>query len=113
MSEEDSTSRVTCTLTPEQTAVRAERIEGELTDRYERTEERVDGYTLTFDGAHEALPAVTAFVADELACCSFAEYEITVSPPYEETHLTITGPEGTKELFREGLVGLLEVANGE
>lgn len=111
MSEESS--QVACTLTPEQTVVRAERIEGNLAARYERAEERADGYTLTFDGTHEALPAVTAFVADELACCSFAEYEITVSPPYEKTHLTITGPEGTKELFREGLVGLLEVANGE
>ena len=111
MSEENS--QIACTLTPEQTAVRAERIEGELAARYERAEERANGYTLAFDGAHEALPAVTAFVADELACCSFAEYEITVSPPYEETRLTITGPEGTKELFREGLVGLLEEANGE
>ena len=44
----------------------------------------------------------------ELQCCAFAEYEITVAPPYEETVLTITGPDGTRQMFHDGLVNRLE-----
>ncbi len=111
MSGDDSTPPVACTLTPDEAAARAGDVEAALTARYERAEERDDGYTLVFAGTDESLSAAAAFVAEELKCCSFAEYEIAVSPPYGETRLTITGPEGTKELFGEGLVGLLEAAS--
>ena len=111
MTGDDSIPPVVCTLTPDEAAARAGDVEDALVARYERAEERDDGYTLAFEGTDESLSAAAAFVADELECCSFAEYEIAVSPPYEETRLTITGPEGTKELFGEGLVGLLEAAS--
>lgn len=41
----------------------------------------------------------------------FPEYEITVSPPYEETMLSITGPDGTLQMFREGLIERLEAGS--
>lgn len=110
MSENDSTPPVACTLTPEIAAEQSDRVTDELAARYDRAEEREDGYALYFEGTDESLPALAAFVATELQCCSFAEYAIDTSPPYEETRLTITGPEGTRELFGDGLVGLLEGA---
>jgi hypothetical protein len=61
-----------------------------------------------FEGTDEVLMAVAEFTSNELECCSFAEYSIEVSPPYEETRFTVTGPEGAKELLGEGLIEELE-----
>ncbi|MDZ7730716.1 MAG: hypothetical protein U5K37_07035 [Natrialbaceae archaeon] len=63
---------------------------------------------LRFEGTDDALQAAARFTSNELRCCAFAEYTLSVSPPYDETMLTITGPEGTRELFRDGLVERLE-----
>lgn len=108
MSENDETPAVACTLTEEQKAERPEHVRSALTASYRGAKERDDGYTLLFNGTDETLSAVATFVSNELRCCSFAKYKIEASPPYEETHLTITGPDGTKPTFREGLVDRLE-----
>lgn len=107
MSGDDSIPAVACTLTEEQEANRSQRVQSVLAANYEGAKERADGYTLLFDGTDESLSAVATFVSDELRCCSFAEYSIGVSPPYEKTRLTVTGPDGTKKLFREGLIDRL------
>lgn len=75
---------------------------------YRETTDREDGLTLVFDGVTETLPAVAAFVERERECCAFATYRVEVAPPYEETCLTIRGPDGTVETFRRGLVAVLE-----
>lgn len=108
MSENESTPPVACTLTNEARDERPEHVRATLVEHYEDAEERSDGYTLVFAGTDDSLSAVATFVADELQCCSFADYEISVSTPYDETRLTITGPEGTKAMFRDGLIELLE-----
>jgi len=110
MSENDATPPVACTLTPEIAAEQAERVTATMADRYDRAEAVEDGYVLHFVGTEETLPALAGFVATELQCCSFAEYAVETAPPYEETRLTVTGPEGTAELFGSGLVDLLEAA---
>ncbi|MFP8953328.1 Zn-dependent oxidoreductase [Natrialbaceae archaeon A-arb3/5] len=98
MSESDPPA-IECTLTNEQRQERAERIQSVLADRYKGVIECDDGYSLRFDGSDEALSAIATFVTNERRCCSFAEYSIDISPPYEETRLTITGPDGSKSLF--------------
>lgn len=108
MSQNDSERDVACTLTDEEKAERPDEVQSVLTSRYVGYEERENGVDVRFDGADESLRAVARFTANELRCCSFAEYDITVSPPYEETVLTVTGPDGTRRLFREGLVDRLE-----
>lgn len=107
MSENGSNPPIACTLTAEQEAERSERVRSVLAASYKETTERDDGYTVLFEGSDESLSAVATFVSNERRCCSFAEYSIHVSPPYEETRLTITGPDGTKEVF-EGLIDQLE-----
>lgn len=107
MTEENTTPPVACTLTEEEEATRSEKVQATLRSEFAGAEERDNGYTLRFDGTEEALVAVATFVASELKCCAFVDYHISVSPPYDETHLTITGPEGTKEMFGEGLVDAL------
>ncbi|WP_232701247.1 hypothetical protein [Halobacterium wangiae] len=81
-----------------------------LVSRYVGYEERENGVDVRFDGTDESLRAVARFTSNELQCCSFAEYHITVSPPYDETVLTVTGPDGTRQVFREGFVERLEAA---
>lgn len=111
MSENDDAPPVACTLTPEVAAEQSERVTSTLSDRYSGAEELDDGYALSFEGTEQTLEAVARFVATELQCCSFAEYVVETAPPYEETRLRITGPEGTKAMFGDGLVALLESAS--
>lgn len=53
------------------------------------------------------MEALATFVANEQQCCSFATYEITVEPPYEQTEFRVSGPEGTKALLSEGFTAAL------
>lgn len=108
MNQNDTSREVACTLTEEQERERSEEVRSHLITTYLGFEESDDGVTIRFDGADESLLAVAEFTWAELQCCAFAEYEITVTPPYEETVLTITGPDGTRQLFRDGLVNRLE-----
>lgn len=108
MTESNTESRppVACTATSEQQEERSENVRT-LVARYVETTERGDGYTFVFEEIDETLPAIAEFVTNERKCCAFADYEITVSPPYEKTRLTTTGPEGTKAVFEE-MIELLE-----
>lgn len=99
---------VACTLTDEQNEQRITQVRSALISHYVRAEKLDGGYTLRFDGTDAALLAVASFTVNELQCCSFAKYTIDVSPPYNETRLTITGPPGTKAMVGEGLVDELE-----
>lgn len=104
----DPTPPVACKLTPDQVADRTGEL-ATLAERFRGAEELEDGYTLRFDDADDGFESVAAFVADERECCAFADYVLETTPPYEETRLTITGPEGTKTMFGEGLLELLSV----
>jgi len=105
---DDATPPIACTLPPERMEGRIEHVNEALAPAYVRAEAHGDGLTIAFDGTDETLAAVASFVAEESVCCSFATYQIAVAPPHEETRLRITGPEGTTEMFREGLLPLLE-----
>lgn len=102
-----------CTLPDDRHEARYEQIRPVLADTYEGAVERDSGYTLRFSGVDGTIEAVAEFVALERQCCSFAEYRIEVAPPYDGTRLTITGPDGTKELFSDGLVERLEAGSDQ
>ncbi|RBI60280.1 Zn-dependent oxidoreductase [halophilic archaeon] len=108
MSQNDSSREVACTLTEEQERERSAEVRSHLISHYVGYEATEDGLAIRFDGTDESLPAVAQFTASELQCCAFAEYKITVEPPYEETVLSVTGPDGTRQMFRDGLVNRLE-----
>lgn len=109
MSQNDSARDVKCTIDrEEELPERSERIKSNLVPHYEGYEESEEGLSVRFAGTDETLTAVAQFMANELICCSFAEYDLSVSPPYEETVLTMSGPEGTRDMFREGFIGRLE-----
>lgn len=104
----ENTEPVVCTIDrdSEKAEERRTQLKNELIPKYIAAEETGNGYRVRFEGS-DAVMGVARFVNEELKCCSFAGYEIEVTPPYEETHLNITGPEGTKEIFEE-LVDTLE-----
>ena len=106
--EVDSRPPVACTIDEERAEERADWMADELLPAYAGYDERDDGVTVRFSGATDTLRHVARFVAEEKECCAFADYRIDVSHPYEETRLTITGPEGTKEMFAHEFVGRLE-----
>lgn len=108
MGRNDSEREVACTLTEDREAERAEEVRSLLISHYSGYEDHEDRLDVRFEGTNESLQAVVQFTSDESQCCSFAEYQIIVSPPYDETLLTVTGPEGTRRMFREGLVERLE-----
>ena len=108
MSRHDADPPVACTPTDAEYEDRPDEVRATMTDAFARAEELCDGYTLYFEGTDEPLAALAAFTSNELECCSFAEYTIEVSPPYEETRFTVTGPDGAKELLGEGLIEELE-----
>lgn len=108
MSHNDFDPPVACTLTDAEYDDRTDEVRATMTDAFARAEEQRDGYTLYFEGTDEPLVALAAFTSNELECCSFAEYAIEVSPPYDETRFTVTGPAGAKELLGEGLIEELE-----
>ena len=108
MSEDGSTPPVACTISEDRAEERAARLRSTLVPAYAGAEQREDGITVRFDGVDGTLGHVARFVAEEKACCAFADYRIDVSPPYVETRLTITGPAGTEALFGDGFVDRLE-----
>lgn len=68
-------------------------------------EEAKGGYTLVF--AEEALEAVMRFARHEHWCCSFAHFEVHVTPGEEPNELSVYGPEGTEEVFGEEFVSAM------
>jgi len=105
---DDERPPVACTIDEERAAERADWMADDLVPAYAGHEVRDDGVTVRFDGADETLRHVARFVVEEKRCCAFADYAIDVSPPYDETRLTITGPDGTKAMFAEAFVSRLE-----
>ena len=99
MSKHSPDPAVTCTLTDEERKDRSAPALTILTRSYQDREELENGYTFTFAGVSNTLPALSTFISNERECCSFADYTITISPPYDEAQLTVTGPDGTKALF--------------
>lgn len=110
MTEDDTRPPVACRLTEPEMEDRRTSIETTLANTYEDVETLDNGVTIRFSHLPDSLPAVAAFVTEEHQCCPFADYRIETTPPYDGVELTITGPDGTRELFREGLVDALETA---
>lgn len=108
MTDGESSTDVSCTITEEQIELRPADVRETLVDTYQRAVEQPDGFTYVFAGVGEPMGALATFISNERDCCSFASYEIRTEPPYEETYFRVTGPEGTKDLFTENFIDQLE-----
>jgi len=104
----DETPPVACTLSEEGYQQRTPWMASAFLPLLEDVEQRDAGLVMTFDGADETVETVARFVNEESDCCAFARYDISIEPPYDETTLTVSGPEGTADVFRAELMGALD-----
>ena len=100
---------IACTLTEAEAERRRERARSDLFPHLEavEAEDGEAGVTLTFAGTDEAVEAVTEFVRLEHQCCSFARFDLTITPREEANRLAISG-EGADAMFEHGMKPLLE-----
>lgn len=90
---------VACTIGEETRADREQFVRTELAPYVEAIERRdAGGWRLLLDD--EGLEGATTFVRREHECCSFATFELTVTPGDADDVLAIHGPDGTDEMFR-------------
>lgn len=96
---------VACTITERTREQRDEYLREMLAPYVEVVEARDPrGWRLQVRSDEDAVEGMTTFVRREHECCSFADLELHVSPGSGPNVLEIYGPEGTDELFAEGLV---------
>lgn len=106
------TPPVACTLSEAEYERRKPWMERAFLPLLASVEDVESGVEMTFEGADETVETVARFVNEESDCCSFARFEVAVEPPYDRTTLTITGPEGTADLFRAGFFEALDELPG-
>jgi hypothetical protein len=95
---------VACSLTAGELVTRAEEI-NDLFTGVQQVRELSDGYALHFPGTSSWPQRVLDFIQGERSCCLFFTFEVTFLPNQGPIWLHIRGPEGTKEMVKEMLVG--------
>ena len=98
------TPAVACLLDESEREQRQAAAEAEFVPRIEAVTEHEDGYAFTLTGDQETVAVVGDWLRKEAACCPFATYELTVEPDLAAVELRVSGPEGTKALYEEGVV---------
>lgn len=101
---------VACRLNESEAAERAEWVEAEFVPHLDEVDELDDGFALRFPNTDEALEAVVTTVVLESRCCADETFTLEVPADGEQLTLTITGPDGTKELARQGFFDRFEDA---
>ncbi len=66
----------------------------------QQIEEVPSGYDIGFGAETETLMLLAEFISLERLCCPFFDFTIKLDAGAEQSWLTVTGPEGTKELLR-------------
>jgi len=90
---------VVCTLTPETMATRRAELLPGLVERAEEVEHLPDGLRLRFPASAEILAAISTTIAAERLCCRFLRFEVTVEPDAGPIHVSLRGPEGTRDFL--------------
>ena len=96
---DDAAPQIACTLSSKEKRARVAKAEGELLDDVLRIEDLVNGYTLWFAVEPGRLRRLAEFVELESQCCAFLDFEIRLGAGAKEVALSLTGPEGTKEVL--------------
>ncbi|MFB6296791.1 MAG: hypothetical protein ABEH66_08160 [Halobacteriales archaeon] len=96
---------IACTLTEAEARERRETVKSELFPHLSDLAVGDGTVTMTVDDG--ALDVVTTYVRLEHECCSFAAFDLTVTPYDDPIELTMRG-EGLDALFEEGLKPMVE-----
>lgn len=66
-----------------------------------------DGYTFRLPNAPDILARIADFMAHERLCCPFFQFGLTVEPYSKAIWVSLSGPEGVKDLIEAEMGGYL------
>lgn len=92
-------AEISCKLTSDELQKRKETVLANLKKQVLEKKELANGYTFKFAGTDQVIDELTEFVKSERACCSFFVFTLSFSGDGSEAWLTLTGPEGAKEMI--------------
>ncbi len=96
-------SEIGCKLTTTELAKRKETVIASLKSQVLDKKELPNGYAFKFSGTDTVIDELTEFVKTERACCSFFVFTISFSGDSSEAWLTLTGPDGVKDMISDEL----------
>ncbi len=99
----NSDTVLSCKLTSEELQKRKETVLELLKKKTTEKKELSNGYAFKFDGSDSTIDQLTDFVKTERTCCNFFVFTLSFSGDGKETWLSLTGPEGTKEMISDEL----------
>lgn len=94
---------ISCKLTTPELQKRKETVLASLKSKIIEKKEVPNGYSFKFAGTDAVIDELTEFVKSERACCSFFIFTLSFSGDGSEAWLTLTGPEGAKEMISDEL----------
>jgi hypothetical protein len=94
---------ISCKLTTPELQKRKETVLAGLKGQILEKKEVPNGYAFRFAGTDAVVDELAEFVKSERSCCSFFVFTLSFSGDASEAWLTLTGPEGAKEMISDEL----------
>lgn len=95
----NSDAEISCKLTTEELQTRKETVLQDLKKQIAEKKELKDGYAFKFPGGDKTADELIEFVKSERSCCNFFVFTLSFSGDGKETWLSLTGPDGAKEMI--------------
>jgi hypothetical protein len=96
-------AEIGCKLTAPELQKRKEIVLASLKKQILEKKEVPNGYSFKFAGTDAMVDELAEFVKSERSCCSFFIFTLSFSGDGTEAWLTLTGPEGAKEMISDEL----------
>jgi hypothetical protein len=91
---------VYCKLTSTELRARLEQIRVDLLGAVVAVDDLDSGYRFWFESSSDRLRQLAEFVDFESQCCPFLDFEISLKSEAKVVALSLTGPDGTRELLK-------------
>lgn len=99
----NSDQEISCKLTSAELQKRKETVLGSLKKQMIEKKELPNGYSFKFAGTDAVIDELTEFVKSERSCCNFFVFTLSFSGDGSEAWLSLTGPEGAKDMISDEL----------
>ncbi len=99
----NSGGEVSCKLTSEELLKRKETVLVSLKQKVLEKKELPNGYSFKFEGTDAVIDELAEFVKSERSCCNFFVFTLSFSGDGKEAWLSLTGPNGAKEMITSEL----------
>jgi hypothetical protein len=99
----NSDQEISCKLTSAELQKRKETVLESLKKQILAKKELANGYSFKFQGTDAVIDELTEFVKSERSCCNFFVFTLSFSGDGTEAWLSLTGPEGAKDMISDEL----------